>query len=265
MMKNKTLPPTPAAPAKASPYSRFIPREELSSFSAWDPGSIADSASADAPPAPRSGLRRATDRDAQGAEPADDAAALAQAARQSGYQDGYRDGLAALEGFKQSVASQITAQVGVLMGTLGRQLDAMEKDMARCLAESATQLAEQIVRSEISQRPELVQAVAREATEALLRSASQITLRVHPDDLALVADGAGDVLEARGARLIADKSITRGGCLVESDIGKVDATIQARWRQCVASLGSDREWDQAASDDADSDAAPAGAGQDLPT
>ncbi|MDH5539332.1 MAG: flagellar assembly protein FliH, partial [Rhizobacter sp.] len=168
--------------------------------------------------------------------------AQVRAARQSGYQDGYRDGLAALEGFKQSFASQMTAQIGVLMGSLGQQLDTLEKDMARCLADSATALARQIVRSEIAQRPELVQAVAREATEALLRSARQITLRVHPDDQPLVAEGAAEALAARGARLIADNEIARGGCLVESDIGVVDATMQARWSQCVATLGSEAPW-----------------------
>ena len=223
---------------KASPYSRFIPREELSSFSAWTPGTLSGGPAPDA----QAGLRRAADKQPAKAPAADDLAAQLRAARQSGYQDGYRDGLVALDGFKQSFATQMTVQIGMLMQSMGDQLDALEQNMANCLALSATQLARQIVRSELSVHPELVEAVAREATEALLLSARHITLRVHPDDHPLVAQGAADVLAARGARLIADAQIARGGCLVESDIGVLDATLQARWSRCAAALGSDEAW-----------------------
>ena len=235
----------PNGAPKGSPYSRFIPREELSSFAAWTPGSLSGGTAAD----PHSGLRRAADKEPGKAHPAtatDDLAAQLRAARQSGYQDGYRDGLVALDGFKQSFANQMTVQIGMLMQSLGHQLDALEQDLASCLAVSATQLARQIVRSELRARPELVEAVAREATEALLLSARHITLRVHPDDQPLVAQGAADVLAARGARLVADAQIARGGCLIESDIGVLDATLQARWSRCAAALGSDEAWETTA-------------------
>ena len=78
--------------------------------------------------------------------------------------------------------------------------------------------------------------------DTLLRSAQHITLRVHPDDHVLVTQGAADVLEARGARVLSDASITRGGCVVESDIGVIDASVEARWRRAAASLGCDEGW-----------------------
>ena len=39
--------------------------------------------------------------------------------------------------------------------------------------------------------------------------------------------------EAIADRLIADAAIARGGCLVESDIGVLDATLQARWSRAA--------------------------------
>ncbi|MDO9073491.1 MAG: FliH/SctL family protein, partial [Rubrivivax sp.] len=57
-------------------------------------------------------------------------------------------------------------------------------------------------------------------------------------DLPLVSEGAADALEARGARLHADASIQRGGVLVQSDVGAVDARIGVRWAQAAAALGS---------------------------
>jgi flagellar assembly protein FliH len=230
-----------AAPKPASPYARFIPREELNSFAAWMPGALSGNGNAPAapvqraePPAPPAPPKPS---------PEEELAAHVKAARSSGYQDGYRDGLVALDGFKQSFASQITAQVGALAQSYGQQMDDLQQDMARTLAIAATQLARQIVRSELVQRPELVATVAQEAVDTLLLSARHITLRVHPDDHDLVARGAGDVLAARGARLLADASITRGGCVVESDIGVIDGSVETRWRRAAAALGCDERWD----------------------
>jgi len=227
--------PAPAEGGRAAPrdlYSRFIPREELSSFESWSFGDV--SAGAAAGPA------------VQGSDaPIDPVELHAQqlrAARQSGYQDGYRDGLVALEGFKQSFASQTTTQVGALVRSVGEQLDALQQEMARALAATATALARQVLRSELAARPECVTQVAEQALDALLLSARHIVLRVHPDDHALVALGSAEALAARGARLVADPLVARGGCRLDSDIGLVDASIDERWRRAVASLGSDLAW-----------------------
>ena len=233
----RNLPP-PATGAKTAMYARFIPREELRSFAAWSPGALTDSA-----PTHGAGLRRAGDKpSAGGAAASDDPAALLHAARHEGYQAGYRDGLAALEAFKQSFALQTTQQVGALLDSVGNALDALQQRMAQALAATATELARQIVRGELTARPELVAAVAGEALDTLLLSARHIALRVHPNDLALVAQGAGEVLAARGARLLPDAAVTRGGCVVESDLGVIDAGIETRWRRAAAALGQDRTW-----------------------
>ena len=216
-------------------YNRFIPREELSGFAAWQPG---DLSGGNTQPPP---LHRAPEEAAK-PDPAEQLVTHLRAARQAGYQDGYRDGLVALENFKQSFAAQTTAQIGAVLQSLTGGLDGLQQEMARTLAIAATQLARQIVRTELATSPELVSRVAQEAVDTLLLSAKHITLRVHPDDHAFVAQGTADVLAARGARLLSDASLTRGGVLVESDIGVIDASLEARWRRASASLGCDDSW-----------------------
>lgn len=232
--------PAPEGGKPASPYARFIPREELGSFASWMPGTLAGDGSAPA----ATGVSKAAPPEPE-KPAAPDIAQLLHAARQAGYQDGYRDGLAALEQFKQSYAAQLTAQLGQLTRSYGQELDAVQQEMARALAVTATHLARQIVRSDLAARPELVATVAQEALDTLLMSARQITVRVHPDDHALVEQGAADALAQRGARLLADGSIARGGCLVESDIGVVDASIAARWKRAVAALGCEEPLEDA--------------------
>ena len=223
---------------KHSTYGRFIPREELNSFSAWNPEKIGED-KVD-PGIPRQAHRSEPTQKAH--SPAEEVAQAPRAARQEGFQDGYRDGIAALESFKQSYCAQMSAQIGALLESLSAQMDDLQQDMARALAVSATHLARQTVRSELKARPELVAQVAAEAIDTLLLSARHITLRVHPDDHVLIMQGAAEALSARGARVVSDPSMTRGGCLVESDIGVIDASIESRWRRALACVGCDSSW-----------------------
>lgn len=222
-------PPGSAGPARtASPYSRFIPREELGAFAAWHP----DTLNAELEPA------------AAAAPPAEAAAPPAQvaAARQAGYQDGYRDGLVALDSFKQSFAMQMTTQLGQLVQSFHTQIDALEQQMAQAVAQAAVMLARRVVRAEVHAHPEQVAELATQAVNAVLQSARQIRVLVHPEDHALVASGAAEALQSRGARLLPHPDVARGGCIVESDLGRIDASIDIRWREAAATLGSELPW-----------------------
>lgn len=230
----RNVPPPPGSKA-GNAYTRFIPREELPDFAAWAPGAFGDSRPP--PPVAQPQANPPTEADVQ---------AQAASARQAGYQDGYRDGLAALESFKQSLAAQATAQLAPLLRGMGQAHDGLQSQMAQAVAETAVQLARQVLRSELQVQPALVARVATEAVNAVLLSARQITLQLHPLDLPLVAEGAAELLAARGGRLIANPQIERGGCRVESDLGAVDARIGSRWAQAAAALGSDTPWSEGA-------------------
>jgi flagellar assembly protein FliH len=242
-MAFKNVPP-PAGSKSASAYQRFIPREELGDFASWKPGTFgAGPAQAfAAAPAPQSTAHHASHTAAPAAAPAEPTAAEWQAritaARQLGYQEGYRDGLVALESFKQSFAQQNTAQVGQLLQAFDDQLNALDAAMAQALAQTAVQLARQVLRAELQSQPALVAQVASEAVGAVMLSARHISVQVHPQDLPLVAQGAEEILSARGARLSANPQIERGGVLVQSDVGNIDARIAQRWAQAAAALGS---------------------------
>jgi len=170
------------------------------------------------------------------------------AARQQGYQDGYRDGLVALESFKESFASQVSGQMALVLQTLDRELGQLEQQLAARVARVATELARQVVRSELAVRPALVAQVAQEAVNAVLMSARHITVHVHTDDHALVAQGCAEALAARGARLLGGSTVPRGGCRVESDAGVIDARVATRWAQATQALGTGVAWDDGEAD-----------------
>jgi flagellar assembly protein FliH len=231
----RQVPPPPNSRAGTA-YTRFIPREELQGFANWTPGAFGEGPPVQKPVS-------AAEAEAAAAGAAELEAAL-NAARQAGYEAGYRDGLVALESFKQSFAQQLSAQFAPLLASFDRELGALEQRIAAGVARVATQLARQVVRSELATRPELVAAVAAEAVHAVLMSARHIVVQVHPEDHALVAEGAADALAARGARLQPQRGIERGGCLVETDAGNIDARVAARWNDAVQALATDVGWDE---------------------
>jgi flagellar assembly protein FliH len=246
-MAIKNVPPPPGS-KPSSPYQRFIPREELGDFASWRPGTFGDA---------HAGSRPAAAAAAAAPPPAPEPSsadwhARVVAARQMGYQEGYRDGLVALESFKQSFAQQSTAQLGQLLQAFDEQLNQLDGEIAAALAQTAVQLARQVLRAELLARPELVAQVASEAVGAVMLSARHISVQVHPLDLPLVAQGAEETLNARGARLSANAQMARGGVLVNSDVGNVDARIGTRWSQAAAALGSVLPLEDDADDEQDS-------------
>jgi flagellar assembly protein FliH len=230
----RNIPPPPQSKnnGKAgTPYTRFIPREELGDFASWTPGAFGGAAE------PATGAPAAAEPPPE--PTAQEWQARIAAARQAGYQDGYRDGLAALEDFKARFAEQATAQVGALLQAFERQTERLDAELADAVARAAVQLAAQVLRHELVTQPQTVAAVAAEAVGAVLLSARHVAVHVHPQDLPLVAEGAGEALAARGARLVADATLARGDVRVDSDLGEVDARVATRWAQALAVLGVD--------------------------
>jgi len=223
-------------------YARFIPREELGNVAAWVPDSLdpRKTAAAAAPaPAP---IDPAVARAARQAQLQQRFAEVFEQGRRQGQEDTTRimreEARQALDVFRRQQATEVGAPVATLLTQFQQGLDSVEQALARRLAGIAMQMARQVVRHELQTNAALVVDVTQEALAEVLLSARHITVKVHPTDFALVEQGCADAFEARGARLIADAHVERGGCLVESDLGKVDARLSTRWAGAVAAMGT---------------------------
>lgn len=247
-------PPVGGKDKPASAYSRFIPREELADFAAWTPDAFGGG---DFGPGAAAGAAKPSGRPNARPEPATPPAAppeptaeqwlaKVEEARAAGYAQGYRDGLEALDAAKRQFAQAVSAQMGQLVAAFDAQTQALDARLADTLVQTAVMLARQVVRSEVAQRPELIVQVAQDAVGAVILSARHLRLRLHPQDLPLVEAGLADLLQARSVLLQADAALQPGGCVVESDLGQVDARIEARWAQAAAVFGQTLDYAAAA-------------------
>lgn len=113
------------------------------------------------------------------------------------------------------------------------------------LVESATalacEIAAKVVRAEIETRPELIAGIVRKA----IRKASKrerLVIRVHPDDLDACRQAAPDIVERMGGidtiRVVDEPRVTRGGCIIETPAGDVDAMLETQLGRIATALAS---------------------------
>ncbi|MGE3316914.1 MAG: FliH/SctL family protein [Planctomycetaceae bacterium] len=103
----------------------------------------------------------------------------------------------------------------------------------------STAVAEKLIRSELSNRPELAKGMLAAALELAVGS-PQIRVRLNPVDHTSLGVGAEDVVRALAgcgqATLVVDETVTQGGCVIDTDHGQIDARIETQLERIVAEL-----------------------------
>ena len=184
-------------------------------------------------------------------------AAEIEAIQQLAYTDGYAQGyeLGVQQGEKDGFTAGHEKLESLLIGRV-RRLDSVLSFISHPLSETDEQvvsqlsdmsilIARQLIRRELHTDPGQVIAVVREAMAALPVNTRETRIFLHPDDAELVREvfSISDERE-QSWKLIEDPALTRGGCRIEAENSKIDATVEHRMNQVVASLlGGERERD----------------------
>lgn len=163
--------------------------------------------------------------------------ALERQAREEGYAAGQREGLAAA----QQQLSMRMAQLDALYASAARPLQDLDESTELELARLSLVIARQVLAHELRTTPELVVQIVRQAVLALPSATRELRVRLHPDDLALLREL--DAAETHW-QLLADPSLARGDCRLESERSRLDARITTRLAAVAdAVLGIDADDD----------------------
>lgn len=157
---------------------------------------------------------------------------LREEARQEGYNAGYAAG--------QVAAQEEASRLAHAAASLDEALAEFDQQVADELLALATEIARQVVRDEISARPDVIVKVVYEALSQLPHQ--HATIFLHPDDASLVRSYAGDALTHAGHRLLEDARLNPGDCILESGSSQSDATLATRWRRVIETLGMSSAW-----------------------
>ncbi len=163
-------------------------------------------------------------------DPAPDLAQVERSAFESGFRQGERAG----KEIAEKKMETIIRRYGDAIEELGKVKQALYVQVEREIVRLVVEVARKIVRREIQVDPEIVQTLVRVALDHAAEK-STVTVRLNPADVSFLHEKhPGWDKEVEGGRevvLVADKAIERGGCLLQTDCGDVDARIEEQFRE----------------------------------
>ncbi len=152
-----------------------------------------------------------------------EADAIRAAAREEGFATGLAEGRAEL----RTAAEALAHALGAVEELRGRVADEVEEAAVAL----ALRIAEQALTAAVAVQPERVVDVVRGALRRL-GERSRVTVLVHPADLDAVREATGGLVATLGGietcDVQAERRVTRGGAVVRTEEGEVDATLETK-------------------------------------
>jgi len=161
------------------------------------------------------------------------------------YDEGFNQGRE--EGYNtgQTQVQQHATRLKTLIDLLSAPLTELDEAVIQQMLELVTIIARQVIRRELRADPGQVIAVVRECIKALPIAARKVYIHLHPEDAELVrnAFSIDDNMEQTW-KVIEDPVLTRGGCRIEAEQSKIDASVEQQLNRVIANLlGGERERD----------------------
>uniref|UniRef100_A0A7C1IZN8 Flagellar assembly protein FliH/Type III secretion system HrpE domain-containing protein n=1 Tax=Ammonifex degensii TaxID=42838 RepID=A0A7C1IZN8_9THEO len=156
-------------------------------------------------------------------------------AYRQGFEAGFRDGRARGEEKAREMMERARAVLNEAEAERAAVLSRLEKEIVAL----AQEIARRIVAAELRVNPQVIVGVAKEAL-ALVRDRPHLMLLVHPEDQAVCQQARREfealLPENAVLRILPDLGVERGGCIIETGEGVVDATMGTRWARMVEEL-----------------------------
>ena len=156
-------------------------------------------------------------------------------ARHAGLEEGFAAGRAAA---LEELAPAAQALGVAVSEARAREVDAAER-IERDAVGLAMQIAEKVVAGALDAEPERVLDVIRGALRSIVER-EQVVVQVHPDDLDLVRASAVELAGSLGGiehlEVQGERRVERGGALLRTNVGEVDARIQTKLDRARAAV-----------------------------
>jgi len=162
---------------------------------------------------------------------------------QSGHQQGYQQGL---EEGKTAAAQLMQEQVQAAAAKAEHMVQLAEQERINAVLAAERQIVEvtvtvlrKVLAREIEENPMVVLPIVKAALEKVCDQ-EQVTVRIHPEDYDLVLQARRDLQAMLGREqaltVLADHTVSVGGCVVDTPCGTVDARIDAQLEALIKVL-----------------------------
>jgi flagellar assembly protein FliH len=171
---------------------------------------------------------------------ADEASRLFDQERQRGLASGYDAGVEQARKEVESSAAALQARVEALLDAIDQRHRASLEQVRSLAVDVAFASVCRILGSHAVSVSAIVGCVTEQMAQ--LPHSGPVTIRLHPDDLRLLADLAPSRLALGDGpiALQADAVLTFGGCVIETDSGRYDASLETQLRRLKSLLDEHR-------------------------
>ncbi len=148
----------------------------------------------------------------------------AQSIRESASKEGYQEGLEQAKADIQEIKNAITSFLGAKQAVF----DYIAPD----ILEISVDIAQKIIKKELQQDPNVILDNILALLKGLSKEETKITLRVNPAQVSLLKSETPNLLNEAGLDakilVVPDETIMEGGCVVTTNNGVIDATIETQ-------------------------------------
>ena len=185
---------------------------------------------------------------AQSAEMLEDAAIQAEALREAAWQEGHHQGRtearAAVEAEGRAAwdarGAALRAELDGLVTQIGVAREALWARQEPEMVALALDIARQVVKTEVTQNPEVVRALIANAVRRITDK-DNVRVRVSVADAPRVKEMRQDLMELmdglRHLEIVDDRRVGEGGCVIETNAGTIDAKIETQLSEVARALG----------------------------
>ena len=153
---------------------------------------------------------------------------------------------AAMQAVEASLRTRLDQQLKNVLAALqqaaaaiAQSRHAWQQHWERHAVELAAAIATRLCRRELSKQPDISLAWIRESLE-LAAGSAQINLRLNPQDHATLGQQAealaAQIASAGALQVVADASVTPGGCRLETEFGSLDQQLEAQLARITEEL-----------------------------
>lgn len=144
--------------------------------------------------------------------------------KEAAYQEGYNQGL---ENAKNDIVA-FKSNIGAFMNSEKRVFDAIAPD----IIEISLQIAKKIIKHEVQVDPQIVIDTVLDVLSNIPKNEPKLTLLVNPVQSQYIKDNLPDKLTLLGVEsklnIVSDETVSEGGCILQTNNGIVDASIEAQ-------------------------------------
>lgn len=153
-----------------------------------------------------------------------------------GFEEGKKEALAKAAADASLIRDQARSVLRQAEEVRRQTIENLESDIVKLSIE----MTEKILSAKLNMDPRVIVEIAKEAI-GMLHNRDQVVLYVNPSDVDLYEERRGDLVKALSPKgeliIIKDPDIETGGCIAETENGRVDATLDSRWKALLESLG----------------------------